>query len=375
MKFYQSIAVLVGYIIGVGMFGLPFLTSQAGVLSFLTLLVLITIVQYFCSLIFASVILETKEYHRLPGYAEIYIGKFWKHLGLLAKIIGNYGSLLAYIIITGIFLNELLAPVFGGNEFFYATLLFAIETAIIFFGVTSIGRAELVMTGLLLLTVIILCVQGMTHVKIANYSVISWKQFFLPYGAMLLALDGSGAIPLTIKLLKRDRPAIRKAIRVSTLLSAAVIFFFVLVIVGVSGAGTTADALSGIRGILGGKVIALALVFGVLTMVTSFLGVAEDMRESLAEDYKINKFAAWALALFIPYVLYLIGMRDLIVIISFAGAIAGGLSAIILILIFLKLRKEENRLILFKRKPKVLFLSFLILLFVAGMVYEVVMFK
>ncbi|MDD4333407.1 MAG: aromatic amino acid transport family protein [Patescibacteria group bacterium] len=374
MKYYQALAVLVGYIIGVGMFGLPFLTVKSGVLSFLILLFLIAIIQYFCNLIYASVILETESYHRLSGYAEVYLGKFWKHFCMAAKIVGNYGSLLAYIIITGIFLNQLLAPYFGGNEFFYGTILFALEALIIFFGVSSIGRAELVMTGLLLVTVAVLCIKGLFHAQIANYSMIDWKYFLLPYGAMLLALDGSGAIPLAVKLLKRDRRAVKKVVRQSTSIAAIVILFFVLSIVGVSGINTTADALTGIEGILENNIIGLALIFGVLTMVTSFLGVAEDMRESFVEDYKMKKFAAWFLALFVPYLLYLAGMRNLIAIISFAGAIAGGLSAIILILIFLKLRKEERHLILFKRKPKIFFLSLLILFFIAGMIYEVVMF-
>jgi amino acid permease len=271
-------------------------------------------------------------------------------------------------------LNELLAPYFGGSEFLYATILFVIQAIIIFFGVSSIGRAELIMTGLLLLAVAILCFQGIFHVQIANYSLVDWKYFILPYGAMLLALDGSGAIPLAIKLLKRDRHSIKKVIRLSIVISAIVILFFVLVIAGVSGLNTTPDALAGVKGILENHVIAIALIFGILTMITSFLGVAEDMRESFAADYKIKNFTAWLLALFVPYLLYLAGMRNLIAIISFAGAIAGGFSAIILILIFLKLRKEEKHLILFKRKPKALFLSLLILLFIAGIVYEVVMF-
>jgi len=374
MKYYQSIAVMFGYIIGVGMFGLPYLTNKVGVLSFLLLLVGMAFVQYFCHLIFASVILETKAYHRLPGYAGIYLGKFWKHLGLLTKVVGNYGSLLAYIVITGIFLNQLLAPYFGENILLYATVLFLAEALIIFFGVKSIGPAELVMTGLLFLVLGFLCVKGVPHLAISNYHLADWRLFFLPYGAMLFALDGSGAVPLAVKLLNRDQKATKKVIRISIFGSMFIILFFVLIITGISGDNTTPDALVGLEGILSQNIINVALLFGVLTMITSFLGVAEDLRESLSEDYKINKTLAWALTITAPFLLYLAGVSDLIQIISFTGAVSGSLGVIILLLIFNKLRKEEKPLKLFKKKPSLFFIAFLVCLFLAGMVYEVAMF-
>ena len=146
---------------------------------------------------------------------------------------------------------------------------------------------------------------------------------------------------------------------------------FTLVIVGISGVNTTPDALSGVKDALGGGMILFALSFGVITMVTSFLGVAESTREMLSWDYNIDKHLAWAMAVFVPYALYVAGLKSLIGVISFVGAVAGGTSAIILIMIFIKLEKKKDKLILFKRKPGQLLTSILIGLFICGIIYEV----
>ncbi|MFH1427085.1 MAG: aromatic amino acid transport family protein [Patescibacteria group bacterium] len=369
-NYFKAIAVLIGYVIGVGMFGLPFLVSRAGLLSFFVFIILLGLAQYLLHLIYANVIIATKPYHRLPGYAAIYLGRKGKIIVFISKMIGNYGALLAYIIITGIFLNQLLSPIFGGSEFFYASLLFAIEAAIVFFGIGMIARAELMMSGLLLLVVILIAWKGWGAINISNYNVVTWQNFLLPYGAMLFALDGGGSLPIVAKLLKKDKDSIKSVIRMGTIISILVITMFTLVIVGISGSQTSPDALSGVGLILNDGVIFFALIFGVLTMVTSFFGVAQSVKEALWWDFKINKYAAWALAVFIPYGLYLVGLKNLIGVISIAGGVAGGLSAIILILIFRKMSKMKNKLLLFKRPPGRAIIYFLIGLFICGIIYE-----
>jgi len=370
-NYFKAIAVMVGYIIGVGMFSLPYLISKAGVLTFFVFIIVLGLVQHLLHLIYANLIVVTKGYHRMPGYVGMYLGRDGKRLVFIAKLIGNYGALLAYIIITGIFLYQLLSPYFGGSEFLYATVLFALEAMIIYFGIGMIARVELIMTGLLLLVVGLIAWKGWGVVNAENLTLLNWKYFLLPYGAMLFALDGNGSLPIVTKLLKRNRKAIKSVIRIGTFLPVVVIIIFTITILGISGNQTTADALTGAGLILGDGVIFFALIFGILSMTTSFFGVAESIRETLWWDYKFNKNFAWATAVFVPYILYILGLKNLINVISFAGAIAGGLSAIMLILVFRKMEKQKNKLVLFKYKPGIFVICFLISLFVGGIIYEV----
>jgi hypothetical protein len=122
---------------------------------------------------------------------------------------------------------------------------------------------------------------------------------------------------------------------------------------------------------MGPGVVTIALIFGIISMVTSFIGVAEAIKETFWWDFKVNKLLAWALAVFVPYFMFLFGFKNLIGIISFAGAVAGGMSAIILIMVFKKLGDQKMGLALFKKKPNIIILSFLVSLFVLGVVYEI----
>ena len=50
----RAVAVMIGYIFGVGMFGLPFVVAQGGVVPFLIFIIFFGGVQYFQHMIYAS---------------------------------------------------------------------------------------------------------------------------------------------------------------------------------------------------------------------------------------------------------------------------------------------------------------------------------
>lgn len=371
-NYYQALATMIGYIIGVGMFGLPYIVAQSGYVTFLFWLIFIGFVQYFIHLIYANVIIATKEYHRLPGYTELYLGKPGKYFVVAAKFFGNFGALLAYIIITGIFLEQILAPYFGGSVFFYSTAMFAFEALIVYFGIKAIAKAEVFMTFLLILVVGLISWKGLGVINLDNYEIINISKFLLPYGVVLLAIDGGGSLPIVIKLLKRDKKAVKSVIRFGTLISALIILVFVTVIVGISGNQTSPDALSGVKAVLNDGVIFFSLIFGILTMMTSFFGVAESIKETLNWDFKVNKTLSWALAVFLPYSFYLLKFEDLSEILGVIGSLGGGFCGIVLMLIFLKMRKKRGALPLFDgHKPGRLAVSFFILIFLSGIIYQI----
>ena len=227
------------------------------------------------------------------------------------------------------------------------------------------------MTGLLLLVILLIVSRGWETIDLANFTSVSWAYVFLPYGAMLMALDGNGSLPIVIKLLRRDREKIKSVVRVSTALSAIIVIAFTLVVVGISGNQTTPDALVGMKQALTNSVVLFSLVFGVLTMITSYLLVAESVKETLWWDFKINKRGAWAVAVLVPYLCFVFGLRNLTDVISFAGGVTGSLAAILLILIFRKLKLKKYKLPLFKRQPGNIIIYFLLCLFTLGVVYEI----
>ncbi|OGF27681.1 hypothetical protein A2303_00430 [Candidatus Falkowbacteria bacterium RIFOXYB2_FULL_47_14] len=371
-NYYKAIAVMVGYIIGVGMFGLPFVVAKAGLLTFFGFLLFLGPIQYFLHLVYANIICVSGTSRRLPGYATEYLGKKYKIFVLIAKMTGNFGGLLAYIIITGIFLHELFSPYFGGSEFVYASVLFALEAVVVYFGIGMIAKVELVLTAFLLLMPALIAWKGWGEISAVNYSLLDWKYILLPYGVMLFSLDGNGSMPIISKLLDRDRKSIKSVIRIGTFLPVVVIIIFTLVIVGISGSATTEDALVGVKQVLNDGVVFFSLIFGVLTMITSFFGVSESVKEILNWDYGVGKKLSWAIAVFVPYLMYITGARNLVDVIGFVGSIGSGFCGIVLILIFRKLQKQEGKLVLFDRQPGNFITSFFILMFLGGIVYNLI---
>jgi len=373
-NYYQAVGVMVGYTIGVGIFSLPYLTAKAGVSVFLVFLLILGAVQYLVHLIYANLIIVTKNFHRLPGYVEIYLGKKGKIAVFVAKMIGNGGALIAYIIITGIFLDQIFGSFFGGSPFLYGTICYTVGLLVVFFGIGMIARFELYMSFLLFVVILLIVAKGSMVISMDNYFSLDWQYFLLPYGAMLVSLDGNGALPIVGRIINRETAHFKSVIRTSMLVSLFVTLIFTLTVVGITGMETTSDALSGMRNLLGNGVMTLALAFGVISMLTSIIGVAESVKETLNWDFGVNKNLAWFLVFFVPYILFVLGVNDLVEVISFIGSVGGGFSAIMLILVFMKLRKKKNMLPIFKIKPSQLFLNLIIGLFVLGMAYEVYFF-
>lgn len=370
-NYFHAIATLIGTIIGVGIFAIPYVINKSGIILLFVYLPLLGIVQYFLHKLYAEIILSTKERHRLPGYVEKYFGKKGKKITLALVLFGNYGGLLAYIIVGGIFLQQLLGPYFGGDVFFYSTALFVLEAAIVFMGMRLLASVELIMAGLLLLMVALIAWRGWSYINLDNYGLIDWSNIFLPYGPIFFAVGGEAAIPLVCRLLARQKKNIKSALCWGTFIPVAVMLFFTVLAVGIAGNDTTPDTLAGLNSIIGNGAVIFALLFGLLAIITSFLTLAQAVKEVYWWDFGVNKKIAWCLSCFAPYFLYLIGFQNLIKVISLTGAITGGILGIVIIcLVFKVKRKKELAPIISNNlsKPLAYFLS---LLFILGLIYEI----
>ena len=104
-----------------------------------------------------------------------------------------------------------------------------------------------------------------------------------------------------------------------------------------------------------------------------FVCLSESVKETLWRDFKVNKYLSWFLAISVPYLFYVFGFTSLVNVISFIGAVGGGFAAMMLMVVFRKLKKQ-NKLSLFDIKPHKSLLYLLIFLFACGMLYELYFF-
>ena len=371
MKLIYAIATLSGTIIGVGLFALPYITFKVGFWMILGYFLVLGALVILLHLFFGELALKTPDFKRLPGFAKIYLGNWGKIAAYVSTILGIFGALLAYLIVGGEFLAELLSPilqlgsgqVFGGNTLIFTLLYWVIASAIIFFGIKAIAKVEF--WGLVLFFIILFAIffRGESFIVIENlFPSPDFSFAFLPYGIILFSLWGAALIPEIEEMLGERKKMIMTVIPIAIIIPIIVYLFFIYLILGITGPQTTESALTGLRDVLGDGIVSLALIFGLLTTLTSFITLGLTLKKVFWYDLKFTKNLAWVITCFLPLILFLIGAKSFILVIGVVGGIMLGIDGILILLMYKKI------------KPKQILIYPLFLILLAGIIYQIIYF-
>jgi len=371
-NYIYAVSALVGTTIGAGIFGLPYAAAKSGFIPAAALLIGLGIITIITNLMFAEVTLRTKKRGRIVLYCQKYIGKSGKTISMLIALFSLYSSMLAYIIIGGIFLSSMFSKTFGGDEFFYSPIFFIFATAGIYASLKLISAIELAMVILLFATIFGIMLKGIYFVDFDNLLTYNISQSFFPFGVILFSMGALSVIPEFEHIIKNRQERIKSAIIWGTSIPIAIYLLFMAVVVGVTGQNTTSDALSGLNIAIGDGIVTLGLVFGIIAIVTSYLIIGIDLKEIFRQDYGIEKKKSWALACFVPFIIFAFGLRDFIAVVSFAGGVAGGLTGILVVILFYAAKNKGDSKPPFEIKIPVLLSSFIILMYFLGIVYQFV---
>ena len=161
---FQSIAMLVGTIIGAGILGLPYVVAQAGFWVGIANIVVIGFIVMLLYLYLGETILRTKGIHQLTGYAEKYLGGYGKWIMAGAMVFGTYGALIAYLIGEG----QALSVIFGGEPLLYTLGFFVVVSVIIYSGLKKVAEAEMYMLPVIIFIVILVAVLSFKFIDAAN---------------------------------------------------------------------------------------------------------------------------------------------------------------------------------------------------------------
>ena len=367
-KFIFALSTISGTIIGVGLFSLPYITLKVGILVMLFYFLVLGGVVILIHILFGEVALHTPDYHRLPSYAKIYLGKWGEKITFFTAILSLWGALLAYLIVGGKFLASLFLPLLGGNESLYTILYFATGALLIYFGIRAIAKFEFFALILFFLVLFMVFLKGFSFLKLDNFSLSTPKQIsliFLPFGPILFSLWGADLIPEIEEMLGRDKNLLKKLIPLALFIPIITYLVFIGLVLGISGNLTSEEAIGGLGIFLGPDVIGLLLFFGILTTFTSFLTLGLTLRNVFCYDLKIPKDIAWFAACFIPLSLFFLGFQNFIGVISFVGGILLAFNGILIIFMYRIVKKIP----LFSLNS--FFTLFLIFILLLGIVYEV----
>ena len=373
MKNYiLAVSTLVGTIIGVGMFGLPYAAARAGWGLALVYLAVLGFVVTLIHLAYGEIVLRTTSKHRLVGYAEIYLGQTGKLAGSVIFFVTLYLALLAYLLIGGEFLRIILS---GWWDISYTTgvMLVAIfGFGVVFKGLKVTGFLETVLTTLLVVMILGLAGYTFNLSDKENFSLLKADgDYFLPYGIILFALAGGSAIPEIRNFLSGRRGQVLKSVIIlGTLVPVFVYAIFITAVLGASGNATSPEALAGLASILGQTFVKYGAFIGFLAVITSFFTIGLNIQNSFRLDFGQSKFLSSFLTAAVPLALFFYGHNDFIKILSFTGAVLGGLEGLLLLFIWRRAKKRGDRKPEYQlglSRAAVFTLAFI---FLAGVIYQ-----
>jgi tyrosine-specific transport protein len=327
-RYVEAVLILSGMIIGVGMFGIPISFVKAGFWLGALELLLITAILMWLHILYGEVVIKTPSSHRLPGYVRLYLGGGAARLSWASAFFGIVGTLLAYIVVGSIFLHVIFQNVWGtSSEFIWAVVVTALGAAVTLFPL----KREALINGILT-TLLIVFIAGLTfylfpNIKTANFTGFNVENFFIPYGVFLFALAGGVVVPDVVAVLGKDKKRTRSAIVVGTLIPAVLYFLFAFSVVGSLGVSVSDEAIQGLLPVAGYSVVFFGSIVGFLAVITSFIVLSMSFQALLKLDFKMHKISAWMVASGLPFLLYLFGIQNFIVVIGAVGAVAVGIDS------------------------------------------------
>lgn len=331
---------LTGSIIGAGIFGIPYVSSRAGFWVGEAYIIGLLFLVIFLHLCYGEIVERTQEAHRIVGYARKYLGEKAERISFFLGLANGYMALLLYVIAAGKFVSII---TFNAISPFWGSMLFwFLGTAILWRGTRPLAAGEFLMTGLLIFFIGFVVVRGASFVHFSNFTPFNPSQLFLPYGVILFSLTGAFAIP-EMRLILSEGKKYAAAIIAGTAIPAVLYLIFNFVVVGMSGAHTSVQAIEGITLIAGEWVGWVGSLAGLLAIATSYFVFGLNLKHMLMLDRHISSFKSTFFIAGVPVILFLLGFQQFIAVMSVAGAVFGAAVSIIILLVYMRARRSGDR--------------------------------
>jgi amino acid permease len=369
-NYIYPITVFSSGMIGVGFLSLPYIASKVGIWPMLFYFLVITALIVFINLIFCDLSLKTPDFKRFPGFVGYYLGKWPEVFTMISTIVGTLGVLLAYLIVAGQFLTAVLQPMFGGSELLYIFIYFIAVSLIIYFDIKIVARIEFVVLVLLFFSILFIFIDGFSQIKLSNiFTTGQISHFFLPYGPLLFALWGVSLIPEVEEMLRGRKGNLKKNIVFSTILVSIFYLLFTILILGITGVNTGSVALTSLKNFISDQLVSLALLVGTMATFTAFIAQGIIFKKTLVFDLGIKHWQAFVMTCFTPMILFLLGLKSFIPILSLVGGVLLGINGILILLMYKKIPAYQQ-----SGQIKKAIVNLLALVFVIGVAYEIIYF-
>ena len=204
----EAIAILIGTIIGAGVFTLPYVAVHSGLITTLIWLIIVGFIITYLHLAFGEIVLRTKKEFCLPGYVGHYLNSSAKKFILLITFFTFSFSLLIYLLLGAQFLKVILNSVWTNFSFpqgFLVIFLWLLLSSVVLSKNKRLSRINFYLSFALLSLFFIIIIFALPHFQTENINLFNFTNhwgWLIPYGVLFFALNGMVAVPEAIKVLE-----------------------------------------------------------------------------------------------------------------------------------------------------------------------------
>ncbi|MDD5251966.1 MAG: aromatic amino acid transport family protein [Patescibacteria group bacterium] len=340
-EFWVATASLVGTMIGVGIFGVPYAMSRVGVGLALAYFVVLGGIQLLQHLFLAEAAMAVEEKQRLPGLVGRFLGSKARLLTGVTNIFGLWASLMAYVIVGGGFLFVIFGPYLGGDALTYQLVWAGFFAFVVFMKPEFVTRTAFVGTTALIIALVAVFVSAAPDIRLINLPWVNLQDAFLPYGVILFALSALPAIPQMEDTLRGRHEHYRQAIVTGTVIGVLLTAAFGLCVYGVTGMATTPDTVTGLQARLGDGIASLAAAVGFIAVMNCSFNIGNNIRTTFQFDYGRGRVSSWLLTVGVPIGLILVSDSSFVSVIGFSGAVFGGVTSVVVALLYLAVARRK----------------------------------
>lgn len=368
--FWGGVGILAATIIGSGMFALPYAASRTGLFTALFYLAVFGALFSLMHLMYADIIIRTKENHRFAGHAKLYLGDAAEWIAIIVTIIGMIFTLTVELVLSVSFIN-LFAPHLP--ELAKLFFMWGVGSLAIFWEINELAFSEFLMASAIIFITLVVALYGISSFNhLSSIPLVSFSYLFLPYGIVLFALDGRPAIPAVMGYFRNNgepQTKARAAILLGTAIPAIVYAIFVIGILSITDSPSP-DTVSGLKALLPWGLTALFGVLGAVAVFSTYIVIGRDVKKSLVYDLNFSSFWAALVVVAAPLFIYLLGFQEFIKLTGIVGGIFIGLEQSLVLLMWRKASKIPSKEKILGRIPPLL-VYFSLLVFAGGIVYEI----
>ncbi len=329
---------LIGTMIGVGMFGLPYAVARVGYGEGIVLLLLVAFVSAVTLRLYADLVNVRQDKARYIKVVGRELGSLGTLIAAIVYLASKYGALIAICLFGGQFLRSLLFSIFPLTPLVATISFFVIACFATIGGTLAVNRLRIWVIPTFFSLIALLSVISINLIQVDNFLYGLSLDVGSSIGVMMFAFFALAALPEMHEGLGKRTELLGKGVWWGTAVVTLVYIIFVTIIIGVTGGQTTENAILGLRNVFGFWPYILASAIAFVVSLSAYMNLASAMTNLYVQDLRWRFIPSWLSTAVVPFLWIMFGTASGTSVINITGGVLGSLAYIMMLIAYERAR-------------------------------------